>query len=148
MDICFNQHPFQDHHHPDSLVSVCRRGLPRECCGILTGRTGPGYVQVEGFQRLRNTAAVPETGFAFDPAEWVETLYRYSGSEEPLEMVGLFHSHPAAPALPSAADKETLWELPLHLIVSLQYSKMPILRCYLPRTGRSWEEQAIRFRNG
>ncbi|MDF2939037.1 MAG: family peptidase [Paenibacillaceae bacterium] len=149
MDIFFHPALFREHHRPDSLAAACRQALPRECCGILTGQAGQGAIYVEGFQLLRNTAATPETAFAFDPAQWVETVYRYArAAGTGPALVGLFHSHPQAPAVPSAADMESLWDTPVHLIISLQNNKTPDLRCYLPREGRSWEEQAIRFRSG
>ncbi len=147
MDIFFEPELFRDHHRPNSLAAACRLALPRESCGILTGRSQEGLIYVEGFQCMRNAAAEPETGFAFDPAEWVETVYRYArGATEPC-LVGLFHSHPTAPAIPSAADRDSLWDTALHVIISLQNNNTPELRCYLPRGGRSWEEQAIRYRS-
>lgn len=148
MQLFFSEPLFRDHSRPDSLAAACREVLPHECCGILTGRTGSGVLHVDGFVLLRNAAANLEAAFAFDPAEWVETVYRYTQAGIEPQLVGIFHSHPEAPAIPSAADMDTLWETPLHLIVSLRNDKMPELRCYLPRRGRSWEEQAIRYHSG
>jgi proteasome lid subunit RPN8/RPN11 len=148
MDIFFKPELFRDHHRPNSLVAACRLALPWECCGILTGYNRDSSLYVEGFQCMRNTAADPVTAFAFDPAEWVETVYRYAQAARGLSLVGLFHSHTNAPAIPSAADMDSLWDTSLHLIVSLQNNNTPELRCYLPGGGRSWEEQAIRYRSG
>jgi [CysO sulfur-carrier protein]-S-L-cysteine hydrolase len=147
MDIFFEPKLFRDHHRPDSLAAACRQVYPRECCGILTGHNRYGFLYVEGFQCMRNRAADPESAFAFDPAEWVETVYRYTLAATGPSLVGLFHSHPNAPAIPSAADMDSLWETALHVIVSLQNNNTPELRCYLPRGGRFWEEQAIRYRS-
>ncbi|RAU99857.1 Mov34/MPN/PAD-1 family protein [Paenibacillus sp. YN15] len=148
MKLFFSEPLFRDHSRPDSLAAACREALPHECCGILTGRSGPGFLHVDGFVLLRNAASHPEAAFSFDPAEWVEVLYHYGNAANPEQMVGIFHSHPEAPAIPSAADMDTLWDTPLHLIVSLRHNKTPELRCYLPRRGRSWEEQAIRYHSG
>ncbi len=147
MDIFFKPELFRDHHRPDSLAAACRSALPRECCGILTGFRREGSLYVEGFHPLCNAAANPETTFAFEPVEWVETVYRYAQTATEPSLVGLFHSHPNAPAIPSAADMDSLWETALHLIISLQNNNTPELRCYLPRGGRSWEEQAFRYRS-
>ena len=148
MDIFFEPELFRDHHRPNSLAAACRLALPWECCGILTGYKRNGFLYEEGLQCLRNTAADPVTAFAFDPEQWVETVYRYAQTATGVSLVGLFHSHPNAPAIPSAADMDSLWDTALHVIVSLQNNNTPELRCYLPRGGRSWEEQAIRYRSG
>lgn len=148
MRILFSGKHFTNHNHTHSLASACRRELPRECCGILTGRQAQGEVIVEGFRVMKNAAVKPETGFAFDPVEWVETLYSFARGDQDVQLVGLFHSHPAAPAVPSQEDMESLWETPVHVIVSLENSNRPILRCYCTLKGRSWEEQPIRYRNG
>lgn len=148
MDIFFKPEVFRDHHRPDSLAAACRFTLPRECCGILTGYNRDGFLYIGGFQCMRNVASDPKAAFAFDPADWVETIYRYTRAVTGPSLVGLFHSHPNAPAIPSAADMDSLWDTSLHLIVSLQNNNTPELRCYLPRAGRSWEEQAIRYHSG
>jgi proteasome lid subunit RPN8/RPN11 len=51
---------------------------------------------------LNNVAPDPLHAFEPDPREWVKALY-----SDPAP-IGLFHSHPISPPLPSAADMQGL----------------------------------------
>ncbi|MBP1963448.1 proteasome lid subunit RPN8/RPN11 [Paenibacillus aceris] len=46
-------------------------------------------------------------------------------------VIGLFHSHPTAPAIPSELDLQTLWHtIPTYWILSLQHMHNPELLLY------------------
>lgn len=88
---------------------------PLEACGLLLGRfrSGPaGSVDAEidtlRFRPTGNAAAEPRHGYVVPPLELLEAdrEARVLG----LEIVGVWHSHPEAPALPSRRDIEEAWE--------------------------------------
>ncbi|GIP56822.1 M67 family metallopeptidase [Paenibacillus sp. FSL W8-0186] len=76
---------------------------PHEACGILLGEIAAGAVVIDGYVPVTNASAQPDRHFSLDPQEWVKHSYHP-------KLLGLFHSHPTAPPVPSAAD---LRELPL-----------------------------------
>jgi [CysO sulfur-carrier protein]-S-L-cysteine hydrolase len=133
------------------LLEACRLALPYECCGLLIGRSGneDTLAMVTGFRVMRNASSRPGEHFEFDPQEWVELLYKNDpASGRAADMIGIFHSHPQAPAVPSEEDLAIQWEFPVYAILSLEHDNTPSLRCYRPHASRSWEEQAVMFRNG
>lgn len=78
-----------------------RRGI--EACGALLGSTDhEGNWYVEEAMPLRNTYASP-VYFEFDPAELLTI-----DLEQPGRMVGVYHSHPAGPAMASSTDRQNM----------------------------------------
>lgn len=116
------------------LKTVCEKGYPKEVCGLLfsriqasSGNGNDAEVRIEKIDALENildgkhqkrleeltrAGAVMITEdraskggfyeFAIDPSEhYRKTSQAFS---EGLDQVGLFHSHPDHPAVPSATD--------------------------------------------
>ena len=82
----------------DAAVEHARRAAPNECVGVLLGR---GRAIAEALP-IRSVHPGP-TSFAADPLE-------LAGGEEDagrrgLCLCGYYHSHPAAPAVPSNRDR-------------------------------------------
>jgi proteasome lid subunit RPN8/RPN11 len=82
-----------------AMIAHARTAHPRECCGLLVGWRR----EVRFVVPVRNVAASP-TRFRLDDRAHLE-LRRVLRSWQPrLEIVGVYHSHPAGPAWPSATD--------------------------------------------
>jgi proteasome lid subunit RPN8/RPN11 len=74
-----------------------------EACGALLGCIdAEGNWRIEEARPLRNSAASP-VYFEFDPAELLTI-----DLEQPGRMVGVYHSHPAGPALASSTDRRNM----------------------------------------
>lgn len=81
----------------DQLIALGRAGLPNEACGLAAGASGA----LARLYPLTNTAASPER-YEVDP---LEQLTAYQAIEDDgLEIVAVYHSHPATPARPSVTD--------------------------------------------
>jgi len=87
-------------HIAEHLVS----GLPYEACGVLRGKAAAGGMRIDAFAPIRNVAPDPLHRFVLDPVEWTRECLRGDG------LIGLFHSHPCSPPVPSEED---LRQLPL-----------------------------------
>ena len=75
---------------------------PEECCGVLLGR----MAAVEAIWPTANAHPGPRSKrYEIDVRELYE-VHR-AAREKGLEVVGYYHSHPDAPARPSARDRET-----------------------------------------
>jgi proteasome lid subunit RPN8/RPN11 len=121
----------------EAIVDRCRRELPREACGMLGGREG----RVESVHPVKNTS--PEASrYAMDPAGQFRALEAIHGAGR--ELVGIYHSHPVGPALPSSLDRDAAcWpgtSLPsypgaVHVIVSLRESAAPAAKGYALVSG-------------
>lgn len=88
-----------------ATVSHLRACLPHEGVALWSGEPG----RVTHWTPLRNVALRPDIRYAVDPGEWVAAWTACSAERRtPLALV---HSHPTAPAVPSAADRAE-WHYP------------------------------------
>ena len=91
---------------------------PSEACGLLAGARG----RISRALPLGNAADSPEARFRFDPNEQLAALKTIDGAG--LDWIGVYHSHPNAPPIPSPEDIESAADSSLlHLIVSLERAK-------------------------
>lgn len=85
----------------EQLMEACRTAYPAEACGLLIAAGGPGG-PIDRIRPVRNAHPRPESGYRFDPADWVRAWTETRQSRR--RIAGFYHSHPhGAPAL-SAAD--------------------------------------------
>jgi proteasome lid subunit RPN8/RPN11 len=97
--------------HWQEMLAHVEQQVPLEACGLLAGKQG----RVEKVIVVRNQAQSPAR-FVMDPYEqlrafdWIES--------NGLDLLGIFHSHPAGPETASATDiAEAAYEV-IHLIWS------------------------------
>lgn len=103
---------------------------PLECVGLLAGR---GDVVERDF-RLVNEATSPTRFFA------AESLFQPMRDmrEAGLDLLGIYHSHPETPAIPSRRDiEENFYPDAVHVIVSL--FKSPLSPCGRGAGGEGYE---------
>jgi proteasome lid subunit RPN8/RPN11 len=107
----------------DEMVADARRALPLECCGLLAGSS----LRAERCYPLRNELASPEE-FSSEPHDLLSAFRDMRARE--LELVAIYHSHPASPPVPSRTDLErNFYGDTVHVIVSLA-GTVPEARAY------------------
>ena len=119
----------------DKIIAQGRRELPSEACGVLAGKDG----RVQKVYEMTNADKSPET-FFMDAKEQLKIMkdMRNSG----LEMIGIFHSHVASPAYPSAHDVELAFYPEVsYVIVSLKDRNNPEVRSFKIKEGKITEEE-------
>lgn len=100
----------------DEVERRSREAHPHEACGLLVGSASAEAVRVVRAERAANVERDrAHDRFTLAPEDWlrIETAARDQG----LEVVGIWHSHPDHPALPSATDLAAAWEGYAYLIV-------------------------------
>ena len=106
------------------MISQARQDVPVEACGILAGRGG----RVEKFYKMTN-ADQSSTHYSMLPEEQFEIIkdIRRGG----LEMLGIYHSHPATPARASVEDvRLALTQDVKYVILSLQDANQPVIKAF------------------
>ena len=83
-----------------AIVEHARQDAPSECCGFLIGRGNRIMFSLP----TRNADSRPRTGFQIDPAEHVAIRRTLRAMVPHLEIIGVYHSHPDGPAVPSPRD--------------------------------------------
>lgn len=98
----------------DAIVQLAREAAPAECCGLLLGKGST----IDVAAPAANIAGEPRSRFLIDPKDHIDV--RRAARARGLDVVGFYHSHPRAPALPSATDRaEAAYPSCYYLIVSL-----------------------------
>ncbi len=113
--------------------------FPYECCGALIAA---GEVVVEAFALDNTTDGEPRRRFRIDPRDYLAAEKRARGLGG--SVVGFYHSHPNAPARPSAYDLEHAWPNLLYVIVSVVDGAPDDLTAWWLRDDRSgFDEVAV-----
>jgi len=103
-------------HHWHEMLKHVDQQVPLEACGLLAGKND----QVEKVIIVRNQAQSP-VRFVMDPYEQLQAFNWIESNG--LDLLGIFHSHPAGPETASATDiAEAAYEV-VHLIWSRNQSQ-------------------------
>lgn len=111
------------------MINQALSELPDECCGLLLGKNGTVFRTIP----MKNTDPSPDAYF-MDPVQQVTI---FTGMEKRGEqLIGIYHSHPNGPSIPSAADLKTAFHPDaVYIIVSLEDPDSPELRAFMINNG-------------
>jgi proteasome lid subunit RPN8/RPN11 len=89
----------------ETISHLAAKAYPQECCGLLVGPREGGW-RISRVVETPNRAADPGHSFEVDPATHIALLrsLREGAEGQSQRILGNFHSHPDAPAIPSARD--------------------------------------------
>ena len=128
----------------EEMVDRARRDTPNETCGLFTGRPGT----IEGLHPMKNAASQPEVRYEFDSTEHIKAIHKMK--REGIPILGIYHSHPASEAYPSATDVDrALWDKTplfpeyLYIILSLQNPSAPAARAFRILSGGEIREEEL-----
>jgi proteasome lid subunit RPN8/RPN11 len=76
-------------------ITAC---LPEEACGMIGGAHGEARLIIPVTNSLHSPVR-----FRMDPSEQLQAFLRFEAEE--LDLLAIFHSHPAGPAAPSETDR-------------------------------------------
>lgn len=119
------------------MIAHARQEAPLEACGILGGKSG----RVLKLYPARNAARSPVSYRLFP-----EEQYRIFMDIEARawELVGIYHSHPSTPAIPSFVDhREAHYPESSYVLISLQDPNDPQVRSFRIANGKSAEEDIL-----
>jgi proteasome lid subunit RPN8/RPN11 len=129
---------------PETLRAIARharRALPRECCGFLVGARRRVLFAVA----TRNVAAGPFK-YRIDDAAHIALRRALRRFVPPLEIVGVYHSHPNGEARPSSSDvARAFYPAWTHVIVGMRRGLS--VRAFRIARGRT-EAVAIQRKSG
>lgn len=103
----------------EDILKEASLAQKEEICGLFSGRAG----KVLGRYPLKNVSTTPEQCYLMDPQEQLRVLKDIRQKGE--ELVGIYHSHPASAAYPSARDVElAFYPEAVHLIIAAKEKKI------------------------
>jgi proteasome lid subunit RPN8/RPN11 len=123
-----------------AVIGQAQAEAPLECCGLLAGRVRDGVGAVEVRYPLVNEAASPvefvsEGRGMFDATRDID--------RRGLQMLAVYHSHPASPPVPSKTDLARSYSPDVvNVIVSLR-SDPPVVRAWWLWDGQYAEAEIL-----
>ena len=128
-------------HCYNQLVIDAIEKFPAECCGFLLGKENNEQRVISRIIICENKAATAEKEFAIGEKDY--TNAEKKAEEKGLLLLGVYHSHPASDAVPSATD--TLKALPYfsYLIISVFKTKISTSRSWRLTAGSFFEEEKL-----
>ncbi len=123
-----------DRNHLSLIYTHAERTYPEECCGLLLGKLTMGNKRLVDVRPTANTwEANLETDtisdasltkarrYWIDPQEMLGVMK--DARSRDLDIIGIYHSHPNNPAVPSECDRQLAWTQYSYLIVSVQQGR-------------------------
>ncbi len=108
----------------EEIVRHAREGKPEEVCGIVRGRGSAAFEVI----RAANVADERFENYTVDPQT---LLLQFEFEDAGDEMMGIYHSHPASPAEPSATDAyNAFYPDAVYFICSLEDDSAPVIRAW------------------
>jgi proteasome lid subunit RPN8/RPN11 len=151
------------------IQALAERAYPAECCGLLLGQVRredgavPATTKVllevweteNAWEKALADGSLPDiavsTGQHLAKTEryWIDpkdllTAQRYA-RDRGLTILGVYHSHPNHPAIPSECDRSLAWAEYSYIIVSVQQGAAQAIRCWSLDENHQFQEEEMRF---
>ena len=141
---------------PGHLQQICthaERTYPEECCGLLLGTINEDRKVLIEVRQAENCWDEAET-FAgivkpgsnrdrFSIAPQVMLQVQKEARDRHLAIVGIYHSHPNHPAIPSEFDRAIAWQQYSYIIVSVVQGRVGDLYSWTLDDDRQFQSEDI-----
>jgi proteasome lid subunit RPN8/RPN11 len=114
-----------DPHHLQQIKTHAEHIYPQECCGLLLGQHHGDRKIVVEVRSTPNVWAASEADsldttrrYAIDPKDML--IAQQEGRDRNLNIIGIYHSHPDHPAVPSECDRACAWTHYSYMIISVR----------------------------
>jgi proteasome lid subunit RPN8/RPN11 len=114
--------------------------MTEECCGFLLGHDATIRTITE-ILPASNTSANRDKAFAIDPLEYLHAE-NYADNHA-AELIGVYHSHPNHPAMPSEHDRMAAQPYFSYVILSLMNSKFQNIKSWRLDSHQQFIEEPI-----
>ena len=146
-------------HHLQAMKSHAESTYPEECCGLLVGqRSGDTKTLIEVLPTENSWGGEAEDTFQssegsaqrksskrnrFSIAPIVMLKAQKDARDRNLDIIGIFHSHPDYPAVPSEFDRAIAWQQYSYIIVSVQQGKACDLKSWTLDDDQQFQPEEI-----
>jgi len=117
---------------------------PNEGGGFLLGNSNGDTITIQDITQVENVFEEEEQyhRYAMTPQDWMRL--EDEADEKGLTLVGYYHSHPNAPAIPSEYDRDHALPNFVYIITSVQQGKAVDMRVWKLKSDRSaFDDEAL-----
>jgi proteasome lid subunit RPN8/RPN11 len=116
---------------------------PNECCGLMVGTISGDTRTVHTFRKCRNlNTERARDRYEMDPMDMLRTQREFENS--PLDIVGIYHSHPDHPSRPSQTDTDRAWPDYSYIIISVRSGTVASVNTWvLNESERMFHEEPL-----
>ena len=104
------------------IYAHAKETYPSECCGFLLGNFENGGI-VRQVRPATNQNSERTDRFVISPQEYAQV--QFAADDEGMDIIGVYHSHPDWPPVPSQTDMNSAFEENYYLITSV-HDGMPL----------------------
>ena len=131
------------------------RVYPEECCGLLVGtvdgdrkiilevREAENSWGTDNWEEFSEISGSKRNRFSISPQVLLQV--QKETRDRDLAIVGIYHSHPDYPAVPSEFDRAIAWATYSYLIISVRQGKGTDLRSWQLDENCQFQAEAINF---
>jgi proteasome lid subunit RPN8/RPN11 len=121
------------------IHSHLEAGYPNEACGVLLGQADTVTEVVPAGNERTDSA---RNRYLINPLAYMKI--EHDADKRGLQVLGIYHSHPDVPAIPSQFDLDHAWPNLSYLIVSVCQGKAVETNSWLLRENRSqFDQEAV-----
>jgi proteasome lid subunit RPN8/RPN11 len=128
--------------HLESIHTHAEISYPLECCGIILG-IRKTVVEVIATENAFPVEEEKNRRYAIAP-EMMLKMQR-EARDKSLNIIGIYHSHPDYPAIPSECDRELAWQEYSYIIVSVVKGKASDFHCWTLNENHQFQPEEIQL---
>ena len=139
-----------------TIFTHAESSYPEECCGVILGNLcdpSKKVVEIIPTENVWNSATSADfvnnnitysrqRRYTIAPREMLHL--QKSARERNLNIIGIFHSHPDYPAIPSEFDRNCAWQEYSYLIVSVQKGQAGDINSWLLDDNNQFQQEELR----
>jgi len=128
----------------EDMAKDAKSAFPHECCGFMFGHVRPTHLELLRVEPVLNrTESNAERRFQIAPFDYLQAERR--AEREGLDLLGVYHSHPMHPAIPSEHDFAVALPEFSYVILSAFENVVISVRSWRLNGKGSFSEESIQY---
>lgn len=130
----------------EEMTTDALGSFPDECCGFLLGKEDGNERVIEEIIVVNNAQEGDKRRrFEIAPSDYLKA--EQQAEEKQLSLLGVYHSHPDHPSIPSEEDREAAQPYFSYIILSVTENKLISIQSWLLNEEFQFEEEKLLILN-
>ncbi len=128
--------------HLQTIQTHAEITYPLECCGVILG-CGKMAVEAIPTENAFPVESEKKRRYAIAPEIMLKT--QREARDKSLNIIGIYHSHPDYPAIPSECDRELAWQEYSYIIISVVKGKASDIQSWTLDENHQFQPEEIKL---